>query len=107
MIRRPPRSTLFPYTTLFRSPNAALRTQRDVAAGASVLGLDPQAVQQQLAAAQLPDGASRPGGGSATAARRGGPPPPDSTKAGAPVPTPDGRAIALAPGGPGGAGAAA
>src|SRR3989442_5668005 len=23
MIRRPPRSTLFPYTTLFRSPNAA------------------------------------------------------------------------------------
>src|SRR2546422_8554180 len=65
MIRRPPRSTLFPYTTLFRSlavPNAALRTQRDVAAGASVLGLDPQAVQQQLAAAQLPDGASRPGG---------------------------------------------
>src|SRR3712207_8629204 len=26
MIRRPPRSTLFPYTTLFRSPSA--RTQR-------------------------------------------------------------------------------
>src|SRR2546430_5813639 len=25
MIRRPPRSTLFPYTTLFRSPRAALR----------------------------------------------------------------------------------
>src|SRR2546430_9620540 len=24
MIRRPPRSTLFPYTTLFRSPGAAL-----------------------------------------------------------------------------------
>src|SRR5690554_7310862 len=24
MIRRPPRSTLFPYTTLFRSPKAAL-----------------------------------------------------------------------------------
>src|SRR3712207_6890648 len=24
MIRRPPRSTLFPYTTLFRSPHAAL-----------------------------------------------------------------------------------
>src|SRR5438874_8027139 len=24
MIRRPPRSTLFPYTTLFRSPEAAL-----------------------------------------------------------------------------------
>src|SRR2546422_11270059 len=25
MIRRPPRSTLFPYTTLFRSPGAAAR----------------------------------------------------------------------------------
>src|SRR2546430_17335801 len=25
MIRRPPRSTLFPYTTLFRSPDGALR----------------------------------------------------------------------------------
>src|SRR5207244_414781 len=72
-------------------PNAALRTQRDVAAGASVLGLDPQAVQQQLAAAQLPDGASRPGGDSATAARRGRPHPADSTKAGATFTTPNGR----------------
>jgi len=32
-------------------PNAALRTQRDVASAAQVLGLDPQQVQQQLAAA--------------------------------------------------------
>src|SRR6266568_6985745 len=35
MIRRPPRSTLFPYTTLFRSPAAwlslsALRTRRPI-----------------------------------------------------------------------------
>src|SRR3989441_12970470 len=30
MIRRPPRSTLFPYTTLFRSP-PALRSQRGLA----------------------------------------------------------------------------
>src|SRR5258708_27199888 len=29
MIRRPPRSTLFPYTTLFRSANAARRLIRD------------------------------------------------------------------------------
>src|SRR2546427_9286483 len=30
MIRRPPRSTLFPYTTLFRSPNGAvLEIRRD------------------------------------------------------------------------------
>src|SRR3989442_2495231 len=50
MIRPPPRSTLFPYTTLFRSPNAALRTQRDVASAAQVLGLDPNDVQAQLAA---------------------------------------------------------
>src|SRR2546426_516025 len=28
MIRRPPRSTLFPYTTLFRSTNLAFGTQR-------------------------------------------------------------------------------
>src|SRR5437016_11828357 len=28
MIRRPPRSTLFPYTTLFRSPRAAARAPR-------------------------------------------------------------------------------
>src|SRR2546430_3999680 len=28
MIRRPPRSTLFPYTTLFRSPAPSLRFQR-------------------------------------------------------------------------------
>src|SRR6476661_10551766 len=27
MIRRPPRSTLFPYTTLFRSPSRAARTR--------------------------------------------------------------------------------
>src|SRR2546422_6296106 len=29
MIRRPPRSTLFPYTTLFRSRLAAVRAPRD------------------------------------------------------------------------------
>src|SRR6266480_7237564 len=32
MIRRPPRSTLFPYTTLFRSPEAAARWVHDRAA---------------------------------------------------------------------------
>src|SRR5256885_8715413 len=29
MIRRPPRSTLFPYTTLFRSMNVAMRNAND------------------------------------------------------------------------------
>src|SRR2546430_11135024 len=32
MIRRPPRSTLFPYTTLFRSPVRADRMRRHLAA---------------------------------------------------------------------------
>jgi len=33
-------------------PNASLRTQRDVASAAEVLGLDPERVQEQIAAAQ-------------------------------------------------------
>src|SRR5256885_12906998 len=32
MIRRPPRSTLFPYTTLFRSPEESERLRRELAA---------------------------------------------------------------------------
>src|SRR3712207_7347166 len=32
MIRRPPRSTLFPYTTLFRSSNAALEPMKQMEA---------------------------------------------------------------------------
>src|SRR2546422_2002800 len=40
MIRRPPRSTLFPYTTLFRSRAACLREQNDqVGMGGEVLKL--------------------------------------------------------------------
>src|SRR2546430_7655009 len=45
MIRRPPRSTLFPYTTLFRSPNGidlarvdALPTAAAMSAAAAALG---------------------------------------------------------------------
>src|SRR3712207_8722547 len=38
MIRRPPRSTLFPYTTLFRSPGAG-RARRDGRTRAGVRGL--------------------------------------------------------------------
>src|SRR3712207_8370855 len=37
MIRRPPRSTLFPYTTLFRSPDDAARHGRG--------GVDPDALR--------------------------------------------------------------
>src|SRR2546427_6066715 len=36
MIRRPPRSTLFPYTTLFRSPDAVPQLRREL----EVLALD-------------------------------------------------------------------
>src|SRR5436190_24268983 len=32
MIRRPPRSTLFPYTTLFRSPSTAACSSADISA---------------------------------------------------------------------------
>src|SRR5260370_23937125 len=43
MIRRPPRSTLFPYTTLFRSPLAAMRRQRfDLVFCAHVSGYFPR-----------------------------------------------------------------
>ncbi len=82
-------------------PNAALRTQRDVASAAQVLGLDPNAVEQQLAAArqqQTPanrDSASLGGGvvrdsaAKAAAAGAGG---------GNTMTTPDGRTIQLPPG---------
>src|SRR2546430_4419333 len=45
MIRRPPRSTLFPYTTLFRSP------QLDRVAVAQLVGrdVDPLAIDQHMA----------------------------------------------------------
>jgi len=46
-------------------PNAALRTPRDVASAASVLGLDPNVVRQQVAAAQTPEAAPRAGGDTA------------------------------------------
>ena len=39
-------------------PNAALRTQRDVGSAAQVLGLSPEAVQQQLAAGRSDSGAA-------------------------------------------------
>src|SRR2546421_5079471 len=40
MIRRPPRSTLFPYTTLFRSPISET-AEMGVAVGAAITGLRP------------------------------------------------------------------
>src|SRR3712207_9249155 len=45
MIRRPPRSTLFPYTTLFRS-RIAERGVRAVAAALGIRAADPTAPEQ-------------------------------------------------------------
>src|SRR2546423_7973528 len=43
MIRRPPRSTLFPYTTLFRSQAERLRPREDVRAAIDDLAREPLA----------------------------------------------------------------
>lgn len=67
-------------------PNAALRTQRDVASGAGVLGLDPQVVQQELVAAET---AARPRRGGDTAAHGA---------SGETITTPNGRTMTLPPG---------
>src|SRR5438876_5666417 len=81
-------------------PNAALRTQRDVASAAQVLGLDPEQVQQQLAAAQM--GGGRPSQGDSAAPAGDGTklhaaeaPKPGATDSGATFTTPSGRTITL------------
>src|SRR2546430_16508374 len=58
MIRRPPRSTLFPYTTLFRSQVTGILTRvafhegDDVAAGQLLFQIDPRPFQAMLEQAQ-------------------------------------------------------
>src|SRR2546429_7259299 len=50
MIRRPPRSTLFPYTTLFRSearPGGGPRGRRDVGRGAGASAAHDHAVRRR------------------------------------------------------------
>jgi HlyD family secretion protein len=87
-------------------PYAALRTQQDVASAATVLGLDPQDVQQQLAMAEQGAGrtpgrgeaAANPGPSDSTGARR------DSTQAqppaggGGTMTLPNGSTVTLPPG---------
>lgn len=79
-------------------PNAALRTQKDVASAAGVLGLDPSAVQQQLAqetTTPMPSGDStRRVGLAATVPDSGRAPAGGAPKAGT-MTTPDGRVIPL------------
>src|SRR3712207_7827517 len=69
MIRRPPRSTLFPYTTLFRSPHVR-RTQAPVG-------------QRQGRSCRGPNGRHAPASlaaGSKHERREGFPPPPPRTR---------------------------
>jgi HlyD family secretion protein len=77
-------------------PNAALRTQRDVASAAQVLGLDPAQVQQDLAAARQPaaprDSASLGGTRSRPDSA------PKAPAGGNTMTTPDGRTVPLPPG---------
>ena len=81
-------------------PNAALRTQRDVASAAQVLGLDPSDVQQQLAAQRQQTPANR------DSASLGGSPARRDSTAAAPagntttqtITLPDGRSVPVPPG---------
>jgi HlyD family secretion protein len=76
-------------------PNAALRTQRDVSSAATVLGLDPEQVLQQVAEAR-----QRPAGDSGRATLGATTPnatlkPDSAKKAGEKYTTPDGREVTL------------
>src|SRR5258707_5589335 len=57
MIRRPPRSTLFPYTTLFRSPavhgHAAQGTVATIAKGLVPLGIVDYVLHRSVEALQM------------------------------------------------------
>lgn len=81
-------------------PNAALRTQRDVASAAQVLGLDPADVQQQLAAQRQQAPANRDsaslGGSPARRDSAGSAPAGNSTAQ--TITLPDGRTVPVPPG---------
>ncbi len=80
-------------------PNAALRTPRDVASAAQVLGLDPHAVEQQLAQAQPADSPPPPATGDRAAMGDGSKLHAAEPKSGgATFTTPSGRTITLPPG---------
>src|SRR2546422_3630879 len=67
MIRRPPRSTLFPYTTLFRSVEAYERHKKDGAVSMAIYGTPHiYALAAKLTEDRIPG--TSPGFGSAAAA---------------------------------------
>src|SRR5256884_7543869 len=92
MIRRPPRSTLFPYTTLFRSPQDGGSEPHPTAPQGTIVWQDP------------PPGVSAPAGLRVTLVSSEGPPkipvPDVAGRGGGPGPPPPAAA-----GGPGGGGA--
>src|SRR5437899_8057085 len=62
MIRRPPRSTLFPYTTLFRSPRCRTRTRvrrRSARGGRDLHDRFPATLRSHLRRAQAAAGCRR------------------------------------------------
>src|SRR3712207_7583745 len=65
MIRRPPRSTLFPYTTLFRSSAGGGHVRREEAVVGALFGgpLDTQAEAPARRLDRLDDAVLRPRGG--------------------------------------------
>ena len=77
-------------------PNAALRTPRDLGTAAGVLGLDSNAVAEQVAAARSRPASPTAGGD--TASRGRGQRPGDTTPSGKTFTTPNGRTITLPPG---------
>src|SRR5437016_9032768 len=58
MIRRPPRSTLFPYTTLFRSRGGCCAGQCGHLRGSRRGGRDDRALQRSAASADVSDARS-------------------------------------------------
>jgi HlyD family secretion protein len=80
-------------------PNSALRTQKDVGSAAEVLGLSPEDVQKQLAAAPVPEAPATPVGDSATRASMGATAAADSAaKGGSTMTLPNGMTVPLPPG---------
>src|SRR2546430_14830913 len=82
MIRRPPRSTLFPYTTLFRSLRPALEQQaklrqlggirREQVVAAQVIGARGHAALLQIGGGRAQQGGGGPQHAARGALRRGG-----------------------------------